>query len=390
MTDVIVVGAGISGAASAYELSRRGFKVTLLDRYAPAAMASGWTLAGVRQSGRHPAELPLATAAVERWVGLAEELDGETSYRRNGNLRLARTVDEVPVIQKLVAEQSAAGLELTLLTDTADIAAVAPAVSDRVMAASWCPTDGSADPKATVLSYVQAAQRLGTTTRFGERALRIETASGRVTGVATDKGFILADHVVVSAGIFGNDLLDPLGLAVPLQVPMVTVLRSAAQAPTLGPVIGVANADCAGRQEVNGRFRVTSGLETWHGDMESGPRESGELRPAVRPSMNSVAEVVRLFGTVVPAFKDARIDEVWAGLIDLTPDGLPVIEASAEFEGLTIAMGFSGHGFCLGPVTGTIVADLVETKRTAMPITPFTLSRFKRQGAAFEPLALHG
>ena len=107
MTDVVVIGAGISGAASAYELARRGFRVTLLDRYSPAAMASGWTLAGVRQSGRHPAELPLATAAVERWAGLGGELEGETRYRRNGNLRLARTAEEVPVIRSLVERQSA-------------------------------------------------------------------------------------------------------------------------------------------------------------------------------------------------------------------------------------------------------------------------------------------
>jgi sarcosine oxidase, subunit beta len=386
MTDVVVIGAGISGAASAYELARRGFRVTLLDRYAPAAMASGWTLAGVRQSGRHPAELPLATAAVERWAGLAGELDGKTRYRRNGNLRLARTAEEVPVIRSLVEQQSAAGLDVTLLTGSADIQAVAPAVSDRVMAASWCPSDGSADPRATVLSYVAAAQRLGVEMRFGERVRRVETVNGRVTGIATDAGMLAASHVVVCAGIFGNELLEPLGLAVPLQVPMVTVLRSIPMPATLGPVIGVANADCAGRQEVDGRFRVTSGLETWHGDIDhDGPR------PAVRPTMRSIAEVVRLFGEVVPAFKDARIDETWAGLIDLTPDGLPVIDSPAGLEGLTVAMGFSGHGFCLGPVTGTIVADLVETRRTPFPIVPFTLDRFTdRRQAAFEPLSLHG
>ncbi|HYI73333.1 MAG TPA: FAD-binding oxidoreductase, partial [Skermanella sp.] len=379
MTDVVVIGAGISGAASAFELARRGFHVTLLDRYSPAAMASGWTLAGVRQSGRHPAELPLATAAVERWAGLAGELDGETRYRRNGNLRLARTAEEVPVIRSLVEQQSAAGLDVTLLTGPADIQAVAPAVSDRVMAASWCPSDGSADPRATVLSYVTAAQRLGVEMRFGERVRRIEIVNGCVTGVATDAGMIAAAHVVVCAGIFGNELLDPLGLAIPLQVPMVTVLRSVPMPATLGPVIGVANADCAGRQEVDGRFRVTSGLETWHGDIDhDGPR------PAVRPTMRSIAEVVRLFGEVVPAFKDARIDETWAGLIDLTPDGLPVIDSPAGLDGLTVAMGFSGHGFCLGPVTGTIVADLVETRRTSFPIAPFALDRFTdRRQAAF-------
>ncbi|HYZ64955.1 MAG TPA: FAD-dependent oxidoreductase, partial [Acetobacteraceae bacterium] len=96
MPDVVVIGAGISGAASAYELATAGLSVLLLDRYGPAAMASGWTLAGVRQSGRHPAELPLARAAVALWGELSERLGADVRYRRRGNLRLARTEAEVP------------------------------------------------------------------------------------------------------------------------------------------------------------------------------------------------------------------------------------------------------------------------------------------------------
>src|SRR3954471_13598494 len=104
-TDVVVIGAGISGAAAAWELARDGVAVTLLDRYGPAAMASGWTLAGVRQSGRHPAELPLARAAVALWGELDGRLGADVRYRRRGNLRLARTEAEIPVIERLVAEQ---------------------------------------------------------------------------------------------------------------------------------------------------------------------------------------------------------------------------------------------------------------------------------------------
>src|SRR4051794_13056781 len=96
--EVVIIGGGISGTAAAYELARAGARVTLLERGLLASMASGRTLAGVRQSGRHPAELPLATAAVERWAVLGEELGADVEYRRQGNLRLARTPEEGQVI----------------------------------------------------------------------------------------------------------------------------------------------------------------------------------------------------------------------------------------------------------------------------------------------------
>lgn len=389
MADVVIIGSGISGAASAYELAKEGLDVVLLDRFGPAAMASGWTLAGVRQSGRHPAELPLAKAAVAIWSNLAEELGADTHYRRGGNLRLARTADEVRVIEGLVAEQQAAGLDLTLLKSNAEVRAVAPAISERVLVASHCPSDGSADPAATVNAFVEAGKRLGVTMRFGERALKIETKDGRVSGVVTDKGTIPTAKVVIAAGIFGNELLKPLGYEVPLQIPMVTVLRSAPLDALLEQVIGVANADCAGRQEFNGRFRVTSGLQDWHGGLLERPTDAGP-RPKVLPTGDSMAEVVKLFGEVIPAFARAQVEDFWAGLIDLTPDALPVLDNTLETEGVIVAMGFSGHGFCLGPVTGKIVSDLVQERPSRLPIEPFGIRRFAVLRNAAEPATLHG
>ncbi|CAH1687168.1 Sarcosine oxidase subunit beta [Hyphomicrobiales bacterium] len=389
MTDVVVIGAGISGAASAYELAKAGLDVVLVDRFGPAAMASGWTLAGVRQSGRHPAELPLARAAVALWPTLASELDGATHYRRSGNLRLARTEAEAAVIRQLVDEQSSAGLEIDFLASSADVRAVAPALSERVLCASLCQSDGSADAAASVAAFVKAAERLGARLRFGERVIRLQTERGRITGVKTDRGSIAARHVVVAAGIFGNELIAPFGLHVPLEVPMVTVLRSAPMASVLEQVIGVANADCAGRQEHNGRFRVTSGLKTWPGRMQDVAGPEG-IRPRVMPTADSIGEVVRLIGDVIPAFQSAEIEDVWSGLIDLTPDALPVIDAPELVEGLVVAMGFSGHGFCLGPITGRIVRDLVTNKATHLPIAPFAIDRFGSLSGVRAPATLHG
>ncbi len=385
MADAVVIGAGISGAAAAYELTSAGLSTVLIDRYGPAAMASGWTLAGVRQSGRHPAELPLARRAVALWSDLADRLDGPTHYRQRGNLRLARTAAEYETVARLVQEQSAAGLELSLL-DAGQVADLAPALSRQVVGASYCPSDGHADPKATVEAFVDAAMRAGAETRFGETVRTIDVANGRVTGVTTNKGRIAAGRVILAAGVFGNALLQPLGLAVPMQMRVVTVVRTAPMPPLLIQVLGVANADCAGRQEVTGRLRFTGGGTDWTGVMEE------RSRPRVRPSAGSVADAIARFGGVLPAALEAPVDEIWAGLIDQTPDALPVLQAVTDPAGLVIAMGFSGHGFCLGPVTGQIAAAMAQDQAVDLPLDPFALARFDRPNTlgAARTAGLHG
>jgi sarcosine oxidase subunit beta len=392
MTDVVVIGAGISGVATAYELASAGLSVIIIDRYGPAAMASGWTLAGVRQSGRDPSELPLARAAVEIWGTLAEQLDAPTRYTRRGNLRLARAQPEFDVVSTIVAEQSATGLPIELLTGNAAVRSLAPAISESVIGASYCPTDGHADPKATVEAYLHAAIRSGAIARFAERVVSIDVEHDKVVGVTTNKGRISAGHVVLAAGIFSNELLRPLGLHVPLAIRMVTVVRTVPVPPILDQVVsgggsvavGLHETNSAGRQEVTGQFRYTSGIEEWHGQMEEGPR------PRVRPTARNVADTIEHFGALVPAALAAPVDEIWAGLIDLTSDALPVLQRTEEPTGLAVAFGFSGHGFCLGPITGRIMAALVQEQPTEFDLQPFRLKRFDQWNASAEPLTLRG
>lgn len=385
--DVIVVGAGISGCATAYALANAGAKVAVIDRYGPAAMASGWTLAGVRQSGRDPAELPLAMEAVGIWQTLHEELGKPTHYTRGGNLRLARNASEYEQIKALVAGQREQGLDLTFLSDNAAVRAVAPAVSEAILGASYCPTDGHADPQATSAAYVAALVRLGVTLIMGEAVEKLDVESGKVCGVMTASRRIAADRVVLAAGMFGNDLLKPHGLSVPIEPPMVTVIRTAPLPPVLDQVIGVCGGDWAGRQEVTGRLRLTSGALTWNGEIATIETASG-LRPAIRPSLASLKEVIDKLGQLLPGLENAPIEECWGGLLDLTPDALPVLDHAPGIDGLIVGMGFSGHGFCLGPVTGRILSDLALGRRPN-DLAAFKFDRFERIDRKAS-LELHG
>lgn len=380
---VIVIGGGISGVAAAYELARNGVAVTLLERGELASMASGWTLAGVRQSGRHPAELPLAAAAVARWPELADELEADTEYRQQGNLRLALSESDIPVIRGVVEASAAAGIPIEYLESIDQIRAIAPALSDDIYGASWCPSDGHANPSRTVMAFAAAAERHGAVIRTGITVTSIATKAGKVTGVETSEGSISADIVIVAAGIYTPRLLAPLGLSLPLDIRHVPAVQSVPVAPLLAPVLGVASGMFAGRQQADGRFRMTLNGVSWNGDQ-------WHDQYSVQPTMEQVRDTIEFAFRLIPDIRGIRIAQVWGGLLDLTPDALPVIERSPDVEGLIVAAGFSGHGFCLGPITGQILADLAVFGSTELPIESFQLARFAGLASTSESLTLHG
>lgn len=384
MPDIIVVGGGITGVATALNLARAGASVTVLEARDLAAMGSGWTLGGVRQSGRDPAEIPLARAAVERWQTLSEDLGADVEYRQRGNLRLARTSAEVETIRAMVAAQAALGLPLQFLSGADAVRAVAPAIGPTVMAASFCPTDGHANPIKTVHAFADAARRRGVEIREQTPVERILVEGSKIIGVATRDGIISTGVVVIAAGMHAPELLTPMGLRLPLKPQIVSVLQTVPAPPRFEQVFGVANADCAGRQEVDGRYRVTTGIGDW-------PNANAAWHANdLQPSCATVAQMIDSIGMILPAIRDVGIARVWGGLIDLTPDGLPVIDAPGAIEGLVVATGFSGHGFGIGPAVGQVVADLALGQAPSINLDGFRFDRFDTLTGSQSALTLHG
>ena len=212
---------------------------------------------------------------------------------------------------------------------------------DHVLAASYCPTDGHADPVKATHAFADSARRHGATIREGVSALAIRVVRDRVTGVDTTGGFIAAERVIVATGVHTPALLAPLGLDLPLSVKVVSVVQSEPLPQSLHQVFGVANADCAGRQEVDGRLRFTRG--------ESPDPAWTANSPA--PAAETVRDVVELVAHVLPIAGRATVSRTWTGLIDLTPDHLPVIDAPESVAGLVVAAGFSGHEGAARPST---------------------------------------
>ena len=184
--DLIIVGSGVIGCAAAYYSAKKGMSVLVLDR--DQSVGNGGSSrngGGVRQSGRDPRELPLAIHAVEHvWPTLSEELGVDVEYHKEGNLRLGKTEKHREILQGLTDRAVACGLNVRMI-DGDEVRKINPYLSDEVTCASWCPTDGHANPLTTTLGFYKCARALGVTFLQGEEAIALEKVQGKLQRVVT-------------------------------------------------------------------------------------------------------------------------------------------------------------------------------------------------------------
>ena len=210
--DVVIIGSGVIGNAAAYYLRKRGASVIVLE--GSEIIGNGGSSrngGGVRQSARDPRELPLAMYAVDNmWPTLSEELGMDVEYFKKGNLRLGKTPAHIGTLQKLADSCNQQGLGVEML-DGDDVRAINPYLSEEVIGASWCPTDGHANPLLTTLAFYRAARNLGARFYTKEKAVRLMKERGTLRYVQTECGDIFCgDTILVAAGYF-RPRADPYG-----------------------------------------------------------------------------------------------------------------------------------------------------------------------------------
>ncbi len=167
--EVIVIGGGIIGNSAAYYLAKRGLSVIVLEGSDHIGNGgSSRNGGGVRQSGRDVRELPLVMYGIKNiWPGLSEELETDCEYHQDGNLRLGKNEKHKEILTRLADNSRKCGLDVRMI-DGEEVRRINPFLSDEVTCASWCPTDGHANPLTTTLGYYKMARRMGV--REGYRA----------------------------------------------------------------------------------------------------------------------------------------------------------------------------------------------------------------------------
>lgn len=372
--DVIIIGGGINGCAAAYYLAKSGITDVLVLE-ADNSIGHGGSSrngGGVRQSGRDVRELPYAMYAVNNmWPTLSEELGVDVEYYQKGNLRLGKTEAHLAKLETLASNARSLGLDMKVI-DGKEVKEICPHLSDDIIGASWCPTDGHANPMKATLAFYKRSLELGVHYITGAKVIKLQKVKGKARKVVLSSGEVFeGETIILAAGYESRFIARTVGIDVPMTKFFEECLVTEMQPQMFDIMLGTADADFYGHQAQHGSFVFgsDSGLE------ESIDKPFEDLRTT---SITASAGCRAIIG-YIPKLADAKVVRTWGGWCDLCYDGVPVIDRVEEVPGLILACGFTGHGFGTGPAVGLMLSQMVAGEETVVDISALRYDRFRSE-----------
>jgi glycine oxidase len=359
--DVLVVGGGIVGLATAYFLAERGALVQVIEAESLASGASGANAGGIwpnDQGPSHPAAFqPLAFFSRDLWGRLALSPGFEFDWRVNGFLNV-NPEKFAPTAEECARRYQNDGFTVHAV-DAEQIAMLEPHLRPGLNSGLHYPSEAHIHPLKAALSFARGIRARKGRIRTGVTATAIKTDGHQVTAVETTSGPISARHVVVCSGWTLDWLAGTIPTLPPLRSVSGQLIATNPQPPLLKGTVG-------------GKFLV---LQLKTGEILTG----GNLLESsgVVPDQDLSRQFAAAAKDLIPALRDTEFPYAWCGRRPTTPDGLPVIDRAAEFPNLYLACGHFRNGLLLAPATGKLLGDWISTGTRAAELAPFCGDRFQ-------------
>jgi sarcosine oxidase subunit beta len=362
---VVIVGAGIVGGATAYYLAQRGLQPLVLEKSAIGVEASARSGGGVRAQCRDRLERLLAMASIKLWEGLEAELDFDMEYVQGGNIRLAASEERLAQLAAEAQEELADGLVVEMW-DRDELQRRAPYLSHMFIGAKYCATDGVANPILSTWAFAVAARRAGATILTHTEAIGLETQGGQVTSVLARgrEGELTIETplVIHAGGAYTPQLSQTLGIHIPIE-PARNFIGVTQRVPPFFT-------EFVSSHDMRIYFRPARAGHVHVGGVLVTANTSNKIVPA-----EGLTHLSRI-ALMVPTLGNTNFLRAWAGTLAMTPDRLPIIGPVEGIQGYLLVTGFSGHGFCLGPIIGKLLSELVLDGEPSMSLDELKLSRF--------------
>ena len=413
-TSVVVIGGGIVGVSAALSLASRGLPVVLCEKGYIACEQSSRNWGWCRQAGRDEREMPLIVESLRLWRNMNQRIEGETGFRTCGVMYMGDSEDDERRFADWLAMAHPYEVGAQIVRG-ADMQRLMPGANRSFRCGLYVPSDGCAEPQMAAPAIARAAQRQGAVVLAHCAVRGLERTAGRVTAVVTERGRIACEAVILAGGAWTSLFCASVGMRLPQLKVLSSVLRTApfrngpeacGYMSDLGyrrrrdggytiargsgylvplvpdslryfsefwPTLSKEAANLKPRFNAQSRFELTA-PRRWQLDSLSPFEKRRVLDPEPSLALNSeaLAAMIRLY----PAFGDVRVIQQWAGYIDVTPDVVPYISRVGDIPGLTVATGFSGHGFGIGPGAGQLAAELATGQAPCVDPSPFRVSRF--------------
>ena len=358
-SEVVIVGGGVTGLSAGWWLARSGVKVTVLDKF-----IVGWEASGRNGGGASHYASPLFDEEQRMWPQM-DELLGYPTEHQKGRIIIAMTERQWEQY-RFVAKRHARLNHPIELLDTKQVLDAVPLASEKAFGGVHYKFGGHANPQRSTQAYAWALQDLGGTIVQHSPVTGFETAGGRVTGVKTSDATYGCDAVVVAAGPQIPQLMAQLGVDVPLAAARAEMIITE-PAPMM-PLTGVDGHKLYGRQTMRGNLAYGGGPHEWLDTEADGP--------AARPSTPLARNLAKRLAELLPKAAHLNVIRSWAGIIENSPDGRPIIDRLTSPDNVVVAS-MSSVGFVLSPASGHAIRDLViDGTCSFADIDMLKLSRF--------------